>query len=257
MTKFQIMSDIHQEFSKVPLIRKENIVGEVLLLAGDITNGPARIEYLKELELPIYAIMGNHEYYRTSFNTALGHYRDYYEYAKITNLELLENDTIFHNNMRIIGTTLWTNFQAPTVVGLVDDEIIRWEDQTRNCEIGMADFSVIRDFSVYRALEEHKKALQYIKEMLSRKHDGPTIVMTHHAPSFKSSHPKYDSSYIKAGFCSDLDYVIEEFQPDLWIHGHTHESFDYNIGKTRIICNPYGYGLENRHGFKEKLIVEL
>jgi len=30
-------------------------------------------------------------------------------------------------------------------------------------------------------------------------------------------------------------------QIKLWIHGHTHESFDYMVGDTRIVCNPRGY----------------
>ena len=36
------------------------------------------------------------------------------------------------------------------------------------------------------------------------------------------------------------DFILEH-QPRLWIHGHTHESFDYEIGKTRVVCNPRGY----------------
>lgn len=27
----------------------------------------------------------------------------------------------------------------------------------------------------------------------------------------------------------------------LWIHGHVHESADYELNGTRIICNPKGY----------------
>lgn len=35
---------------------------------------------------------------------------------------------------------------------------------------------------------------------------------------------------------------------DLWLHGHTHESFDYTLGggkgrNTRVLCNPRGYPL--------------
>ena len=27
----------------------------------------------------------------------------------------------------------------------------------------------------------------------------------------------------------------------LWIAGHTHESFDYRVGETRVVGNPAGY----------------
>ena len=27
----------------------------------------------------------------------------------------------------------------------------------------------------------------------------------------------------------------------VWTHGHTHDTFDYMIGSTRIVCRPRGY----------------
>ena len=27
----------------------------------------------------------------------------------------------------------------------------------------------------------------------------------------------------------------------MWVHGHTHERYDYMIGSTRVVCNPRGY----------------
>ena len=39
--------------------------------------------------------------------------------------------------------------------------------------------------------------------------------------------------------------LIEERQPALWVHGHTHDSCDYRVGNTRVICNPRGYENEN------------
>jgi len=48
-----------------------------------------------------------------------------------------------------------------------------------------------------------------------------------------------------------MDDFILEHQPRLWIHGHTHESFDYKIGKTRVVCNPRGYAsTEKNKGFR-------
>jgi predicted phosphohydrolase len=210
--------------------------------------------------VPVYYIPGNHEYYRATFPDALAYYKQFFEMVHADNVRVFDRETFVHNNVRIIGATLWTNFLAPMkryIPNGAEGEEFFWEDQQYSCSRGMADFELIRNLSTQRALEEHKMSLDYIKLILSQKHNGPTIVMTHHAPSFKSSHPKYDSSYIKGGFCSNLDYVIEEYQPEVWIHGHTHDSFDYSIGTTRVVCNPYGYGIENKHGFKDKLIIEL
>jgi hypothetical protein len=62
-------------------------------------------------------------------------------------------------------------------------------------------------------------------------------------------HPKYAHDKIMNGaFASDLDdFIAYRPQIRLWTHGHTHEPFDYEIGATRIVCNPRGYvGHEHR-----------
>ena len=66
-------------------------------------------------------------------------------------------------------------------------------------------------------------------------------MVTHHAPSIRSIADRYKSDPVSAAFASNMDDFILEHQPRLWIHGHTHESFDYEIGKTRVVCNPRGY----------------
>jgi hypothetical protein len=45
-------------------------------------------------------------------------------------------------------------------------------------------------------------------------------------------------------------------QIKVWTHGHTHETFDYMVGTTRIVCNPRGYdGYEERaYNFKLEVI---
>ena len=62
---------------------------------------------------------------------------------------------------------------------------------------------------------------------------------------------------MNGGFASQLDdYIAYRPQIKLWMHGHTHDDFDYMIDQTRIVCNPRGYiGLENRaDNFKLKYI---
>ena len=45
----------------------------------------------------------------------------------------------------------------------------------------------------------------------------------------------------------------------LWIHGHTHDSFDYVVNGTRVLCNPRGYaknGANENPLFDANLIAE-
>lgn len=53
---------------------------------------------------------------------------------------------------------------------------------------------------------------------------GQTVVVTHHLPSGRSVAPRFAASVLNPAFASDLDHLIEEHEPALWIHGHTHEN---------------------------------
>ncbi|HZA95577.1 MAG TPA: hypothetical protein VE421_05520, partial [Burkholderiaceae bacterium] len=46
----------------------------------------------------------------------------------------------------------------------------------------------------------------------------------------------------------------------LWTHGHTHDSFDYTLHGTRVICNPWGYakaGVNENTCFDPDLMIEV
>ncbi len=84
------------------------------------------------------------------------------------------------------------------------------------------------------------------------------IVITHYLPSFRSVHPKFAAEPTNCFFVCDVEDLIVERQPALWLHGHTHESADYQIGKTRVVCNPFGYvGYGLNSAFKDELTIEL
>jgi Icc-related predicted phosphoesterase len=87
--------------------------------------------------------------------------------------------------------------------------------------------------------------------------------MTHHAPTYLSIVPGYRDSQLNYLYCSNLEDLIFETQPDVWVHGHTHASVDYDVGKTRVVTNPRGYigygkggGPENPN-FNPNFIVEI
>ena len=85
-------------------------------------------------------------------------------------------------------------------------------------------------------------------------------MVTHHAPSPRSIHPRFAGSVINACFISDAERLIDGARADLWIHGHTHDSFDYNVNGTRVLCNPRGYakdGVNENASFDADLVVEI
>jgi hypothetical protein len=109
----------------------------------------------------------------------------------------------------------------------------------------------MRDFSSIRLGESpltpdasavlFKRHAAWVEAKLAEPHAGPTVVITHHAPSRKSVHPRFAESLMNACFVSDAERLIDGRLARLWIHGHTHDSFDYSVNGTRVLCNPRGY----------------
>jgi Icc-related predicted phosphoesterase len=65
--------------------------------------------------------------------------------------------------------------------------------------------------------------------------------MTHFAPSRWSIPEAEREDLINGYYASDLEPLIEETKPAVWVHGHLDEASDYRIGETRVVCNPAGY----------------
>jgi len=95
---------------------------------------------------------------------------------------------------------------------------------------GMNDFRFIRyggrgRFVPKDARAIHLTQVRWLRIKLAEKFLGPTIVVTHHLPHRHSIHPRYEGSELNPSFASDLSDLMGP-SALLWIHGHTHESFD-------------------------------
>jgi Icc-related predicted phosphoesterase len=105
---------------------------------------------------------------------------------------------------------------------------------------------------------KHRQTVEFIKKTVETEQTKTYVVVGHHAPSPLSIGYKYKGDTImNGGYVSDLsELILDHPQIKLWIHGHTHDCFDYMIGETRIVCNPRGYyGYEQRaNEFSPKLV---
>lgn len=247
--KVLITSDIHLEFGA----RKIDFSGcDLVILAGDIHIGKKGIQWLMSEvnEIPVIYVLGNHEYYKNSYPKLLNGIR---KIAQGSNIYVLERDTLNMCGVCFHGTTLWTDFEL-----FGDPRIAGFECQQR-----MNDYKYIRrdpSYSRMRSIDIyhiHKESLDWLSKSLKESKTSINVVVTHHAPSLKSINEKYRNEIVSAAYCSNLDNFILERKPDLWIHGHIHETLDYYIGQTRIICNPLGYPGENVNGYTDKLMLEI
>jgi hypothetical protein len=77
-------------------------------------------------------------------------------------------------------------------------------------------------------------------------------------PSFASAAQQYAGNPLNRYFVCDQEALISRVQPRSWLLGHTHESFDYLLGDTRVLCNPLGYvGHELNSRFNDALVIDI
>ena len=254
--KIQIFSDLHLD---VHPIKPITIMADVdlVIVAGDTCEGVLRaFEHLRRIvpmHIPIVMVLGNHEYYRRFIPDELALARSH---AGTFNIRLLEcNTAVLGAGIRFVGATLWTNYRAfgeSNVAGVMNA-----------CATGMNDHRLIGwqkqpwlRFRPEEAALLHHQSKTYLAKVLATEFAGPTVAISHHAVHWDSVHPRFRSDPVTAAFVSDQSALIEAHHPTLWVHGHVHNSSDYRVGKTRIVCNPHGYGSENPD-FDGALVVEV
>lgn len=247
--KIQVISDLHQEFGITEISFEK---ADLVIFAGDTNLGITGIQWIqsKITNTPVIYILGNHEYYKGSYPKTLNKIIDL---AKGTNIHVLENKSIQLDGITFHGATLWTDFQLlgnPRINGSI-------------CQSKMNDYKMIRrdpSYSKLRSIDTfsiHKASIKWLEKSIESSSTDKNIVITHHAPSIKSVPLKFKEDVVSSAYASDLEEMILKYQPNFWIHGHIHEPLEYEIGKTKIICNPHGYIDEPYNGFKQELIIEV
>lgn len=240
--KLQIVSDLHLDFhadcgkSLVDTIYTDK--ADVLIIAGDLSEFKTLDRSLNVVtdtykKQEIIYVSGNHDYYFGSPQKVHSLLKNFEKEHK--NFHFLNNSFYKKDDIEIVGATLWFGHTSA-------EEI--YKDN-------MADFHVISDFDPW-VFNEHYCTVEYLKLAINPN----TIVVTHHIPTYLSVGDRYKNSFLNRFFVTDQSNLILDKSPKLWIHGHTHDPFDYVFGNTQIICNPFGYPSENTQ-FQEALIVDV
>ncbi len=155
---------------------------------------------------------------------------------------------------RFIGSTLWTDYR---ILGHRDLAMGRCREvMNDHKKISLQKQPVWQRFTPQAAERLHLRSRAFIEAELVKDFDGPTVVVTHHAPHPLSIVEKHRSDLVTAAYVSDLSEIMEAGKPDLWLHGHNHETFDYVVGPTRVRANPRGYDDENA-AFEPSKVIEV
>ena len=214
-------------------------------------------------------VAGNHEHYDGDFATTYAKLK--VNLAHLPNLHVLDRECFTLDDVTFVGGTMWTdmNNRDPLTMfhikSMMNDfrgidnsnrvltrkvplykkgEDGQYLKDEKGCYIqeGMKHKETPAIFSPEDAVEEFEKFTQYLASVTAGL-DKKFVVVTHHTPSFQSVAPYYKADQLMNGGChSNLDeFIMDKPNLKLWVHGHTHEDFDYLIGETRVVCNPRGY----------------
>lgn len=252
--KLLILSDLHVEFSPFVPDPVATDAADVVVLAGDIHKGSEVAAWARHTfpDKPIVLVAGNHELYDGHWERTLDEIR---ESAWREQVFFLEQDTVVIENVQFLGTTLWTDF-----VYFGRDKVGTAMATARKY---MADYRTIEGCTPEATVERHQLSRTWLERALAAPATWESrVVVTHHYPRKRSTAKQYQNDLCTAAFGSRLPAQLLN-QADLWIHGHTHSSHQYRVGKCRVVCNPRGYpwgwiaGEYENKEFNPRLLVAL
>jgi hypothetical protein len=276
--KIQLLSDLHLEVHP-HFVPQPTPGADVLVLAGDVGSyqpgsqlvdddfGLARFSPLPQYAgwpAPVLFVPGNHEYDGQDFDAAHERLRRTCDRLGIT---WLERSTKVLQGVRFVGTTLWSDFDAladhagTTALG----PRLKMRDKAyRAANFYLRKTGGTRQGAPFLAEPMREQALacqEWLRDALAQPFDGPTVAVTHFAPSLLSADPRYGLVPGTAGFCNALDALLPQAQ--LWLHGHLHAPSDYLVQgqrsdgsawQCRVVANPLGYA---RKGEQEAFVAQL
>lgn len=266
-----ILSDLHLEMRNT--VPDPPVVSENIALLGDI-GSPKQPHYLdfitraSQRHKRVFVLAGNHEFYNST--TAMDHMQE-----KITEVCSQFHNVFFLNNSyvdidvgkdkkyRVAGCTLWT-WIPPDSRWMIMHNINDYKRITVNHygERGRRRMPM----TPTESSSFHAESVMFIKRMRVEcvEKGRKLIMLTHHAPSFKSCAGEESAAEVKnahtgdafdCAYATPLEHLMGEPMV-LWAHGHTHLPVKYAVDGTRVYSNPVGYPGEGVP-YDPKLVIEV
>jgi Icc-related predicted phosphoesterase len=188
---------------------------DVVLLAGDLTahGDPAEAAVLAEargaVDLPVYAVLGNHDHHLDRVDEIVGVLRD-------AEIEVLRRDAAIVDvggvELGIVGTKGFVGGFAGSSLPDFGEHLLR---------------------RVYAETSEEVFAIE--RGLQAVTHCDLRVVLLHYAPIVETLEGEPLGIQTFLG-CGRLATPIAEYQPDLVLHGHAHAGrFEGAIGNTPVL----------------------
>lgn len=246
--KFRYVSDIHNEFERYQIPSAPEDTTTVLIIAGDFYVSNKRthtlttlLRELSERFKAVIFVLGNHDYWNSSITSAVKLHKQIV--SQFNNVFVLQQDVVEIDGVVIAGCTLWTDFNN-------DDPFLKMHVVDRYT--GMVDFKKIRHgppscywqrrITPSDVINLHYDDVRFLQQSTT---SSPTIWVVHHGVTqLSASTEQFPGVDFTGCYVSDLSNAILDSQPNVIVHGHVHQSKDYMVGNTRVLCNPKGYPFE-------------
>jgi predicted phosphodiesterase len=267
--RLQLLSDLHLE-NQPQFQAKPAPEADLLVLAGDVGSyqagsrlpdddfGLGRFSPMRGAGWKrVLYVPGNHEYDGLEFADT---HRRLQATCEALGIEWLERRSTVIDGVRFVGTTLWADFDGLAPPGAELTQALRQRHKAfRAANFYLSKNTALRDGRPMLAEQMRELGLdcqRWLRNALAVPFDGPTVVVTHFAPSLRSADPRYGLNAGTAGFCNALDALLP--RADLWLHGHLHCPHDYEAEGCRVVANPLGYeGKGEQAGFKPAWTIEV
>lgn len=269
MMRFRLVSDLHLDFDSKSAPKRAHPSEHlwmpaslpddhdmVLVIAGDLwveskflkmedIEGKTWLERVAHRFKAVVFVLGNHDYWGSRFDEVHDEVDALIAERGLSNAHLLRaGRSVIVDGVKFVGDTLWTDFNNADYAVLSNAAQI------------MNDYKYIRNTESYRKLKStdvlHAHRLQRDAIFKSLEEVIPTVAVVHMAPSYQSVSDRYrnvSDEILNYLYFTELgNKIAYEVGPHLKFvcHGHMHNSCDYMIGDARVLCNPRGYGKENR-----------
>jgi predicted phosphodiesterase len=270
--RIQLLSDLHLEND--PSFQARPLPGaDVLVLAGDIGSyqegsrleeddfGLGRFAPARGWPRHVLYTPGNHEYDGLEFEPARERLKGLCESLGIL---WLDRTSLVLDGVRFVGTTLWSDFESLSRPQGNSPRALAEHLKQRDKAFRAANFYLEkarmmrggRPMMAEDVREESLACQAWLRQALAEPFGGPTVCVTHFAPSLRSADPRYGLRPGTAGFCNALDDLLPFAR--LWLHGHLHCPSDYVSGGCRVVANPLGYAAKGeQEGFRPDLLVDV
>lgn len=277
--KLQLLSDLHLEL-QTDWRAQAAPQADVLVLAGDIGSyqagtrladinfGLTRFSPRFGWPTPVVFVPGNHEYDGLDFDEA---HQSLQQACQRLGIIWLEREVLVwpgsgqHGQaLRLIGTTLWSDFDAvgnqALVSGQADGANLKAREKAfRAANYYLQGSGTVRHGALMLAPQVREQALvcqSWLADALAQPFDGDTVVITHFAPSLHSADPRYGLSPGTAGFCNSLDHLLPAATH--WLHGHLHTPLYYRHRGCLVVANPMGYAhKQEQAGFDPLMCINI